>query len=75
MRVKKYLSTKEVAEEYGIGKGTLEQMRCRGLGPAYIKVSSRMVKYKRDDVEAWLDSHRKITIDSNPLGPLRAIAG
>ena len=74
MRAKKYLSTKEVAEEYGIGKNTLEQMRCAGRGPAYIKVSVRMVKYRRDDVEFWLDSHRKITIDSDP-GPRQAASG
>ena len=75
MRLKKYLSTQEVSEEYGIGKSTLEQMRCRGEGPAYIKVSARMVKYTRADIEAWLDSHRKATIDSGPPEPLRAISG
>jgi len=37
-------------------KGTLRQWRYRGCGPVYIKVNGK-VRYRRSDVEAWLDAN------------------
>lgn len=34
----------------------LAQMRYRGTGPRYIKVSARKVLYRKADVDAWIES-------------------
>jgi excisionase family DNA binding protein len=49
------LTTRELAAELGKPYRTLDQWRWRGLGPAYIKFGNT-IRYRRSDVEAWLDS-------------------
>ncbi len=49
----KYLTPDEVAERLGLKKTTLQGMRVRGGGPAYIKTGYRTVRYRPEDVEAW----------------------
>ena len=54
----------QVLSEYvGIPATTLAQWRWAGTGPAYVKVG-RMVRYRREDVEAWLDSQRHETTEA-----------
>lgn len=36
---------------------TLQAWRCRGGGPAFIKVG-RLVRYRPVDIEAWIESRR-----------------
>jgi hypothetical protein len=33
------------------------RLRCRGDGPAYLRVGNRIL-YRESDVSAWLDGHR-----------------
>lgn len=47
-------SRQEVADEYGLTVRYLELAAHRGEGPPMIKISRRMVRYRRDDIEAWL---------------------
>ncbi len=44
----------EVAEFLQKPVRTLEQWRYRGVGPRYVKVGGRDVRYRWEDVEAWL---------------------
>jgi hypothetical protein len=39
-------------------KNTLAAWRSRGWGPAYMKLSGRVVAYGQEDVEAWLQNLR-----------------
>lgn len=64
---RRYLSPREVEEEYGISFKTLEKWRAEGRGPAYIKPSPRLVLYERARIETWLTSHRVLTVD-DPAG-------
>jgi len=43
------LNTKELAEYWGIRKGTLQQWRVYGTGPLYIKIGGR-VMYPRQAI-------------------------
>lgn len=54
----KLLTTEEVAEWLGIRKCTLEKARSTRIGdfPPFIKVG-RSIRYRRGDVERWLDRH------------------
>lgn len=49
---------KEIEADYGISARWLELAAHRGEGPPMVKISRRMVRYRRDDIEAWLAEHR-----------------
>ena len=48
------LSTVAVASWLGISPPRLESWRSMGLGPIFIKVSHRCIRYSRRDVLSWL---------------------
>lgn len=51
---REWMSLPEVSEEYGIAKQTLYYWRHQGSGPPSHKVGRR-VKYRRSEVEAWME--------------------
>jgi excisionase family DNA binding protein len=58
------VNQKQAAQFLGLSPRTLESWRLTGNGPAYIKVGRR-VRYRRSDLEAWLDARRR-TSTSDP---------
>jgi len=48
------LSQKRVATMLSVTPRALEAWRVRGDGPSFIRISSRCIRYRRQDVEAWL---------------------
>ncbi|MBD3676960.1 MAG: helix-turn-helix domain-containing protein [Rhodobacteraceae bacterium] len=44
----------------------LQNWRCRGGGPKFIKVSGRSVRYRRRDLLAWIEE-RTVSSTSQPL--------
>lgn len=52
------LSRKDVRREYGISENLLEKKAVTGGGPIMTKISARMVRYRRADIEDWLASKR-----------------
>jgi predicted DNA-binding transcriptional regulator AlpA len=48
------LTTAGVAEWLGLSTQWLEIGRSRGYGPRFVRLSTRRVRYRRDDVFAWL---------------------
>ena len=46
----------EVSQVFGLSKRWLEVAACRGDGPPIVRISSRMVRYRFRDVEAWIAS-------------------
>ena len=53
--MEKLLTTKEVAESFGIAPNTMEIWRIRGEGPRFVKCG-RYVRYRRNDVEDYIES-------------------
>lgn len=53
------LSEKEVAELLGFSPRTLQAWRVRGGGPEYVEVSSRCIRYRRCDLDAWIEERRR----------------
>lgn len=59
------LDQKQAAHLLGLSPRTMEAWRLTaGGGPHYIKVGGR-VRYRRSDLEAWLDTRRR-TSTSDP---------
>ncbi len=52
--VERLLTIDEVADYLSIPVGTLYQWRYKGTGPRGLRVG-RHVRYRRSEVEAWLD--------------------
>lgn len=58
--MEKYLSPEEVCEQIpGMSVGLLKQMRFRGDGPPYVKVSSRRIAYAQSSLHAWMQSNER----------------
>jgi excisionase family DNA binding protein len=60
------MSATEVAELLGVSTGSLAQMRYMRKGPDYVRLSGRRVRYRRADVERWLQSRRVELKDGAP---------
>jgi predicted DNA-binding transcriptional regulator AlpA len=52
-RAAKLLTTQQAAERIGFSAGTLENWRCAGEGPPYVKIG-RAVRYSVAGLERWI---------------------
>ncbi|HEX7380891.1 MAG TPA: helix-turn-helix domain-containing protein [Nevskiaceae bacterium] len=52
------LTDLEVAELFGTATQTIRDWRWKGTGPAYIKLGPRMVRYRAEDIKAFIEGHR-----------------
>ncbi len=50
------LTPTETSRRLGITVGTLNRWRARGLGPKFIKYTARHIRYRPQDVDAYLES-------------------
>lgn len=50
------LTPSELAEMLGVTERALGQMRFYGKGPRFVKISHKAIRYRRLDVEEWLES-------------------
>jgi predicted DNA-binding transcriptional regulator AlpA len=53
------LDTPQAAEYLGYAPKTLERLRYYRRGPAYIRLSQTCVRYRRNDLDAWLAQRGK----------------
>ncbi len=47
----------EVAHYLCVKPRTLEAWRVRGGGPKYLPISQRCVRYRKIDLDEWIDQH------------------
>jgi predicted DNA-binding transcriptional regulator AlpA len=52
------LSQRQVAMRLGVSARTIEGWRARGVGPPFLRLSARAVRYRSSDLEQWLDRRR-----------------
>lgn len=53
-----FLTPKQVCDWLGLAPSTLADLRARGEGPAFTRLSTRNVRYAARDVSAWLNACR-----------------
>ncbi len=51
------LDERQAAAALGAKAGTLRVWRTKGRGPAYVRFSSKMVRYRREDIDAYIAAH------------------
>lgn len=56
MEDRKFLTQTELAERWNMARATLTNWRCRGQGPAYIKISSHIL-YPVAEIINWEDKN------------------
>lgn len=54
------LTTHQAAKRLGVSHRTLEDWRFRGGGPQFCKVGRRLVRYRPDDLETFLECSVRI---------------
>lgn len=56
-----YITVEETAQLLNLkNAGTVRNWRSQGKGPPYVRLHSRLIVYKHDDVLTWMDSHRVV---------------
>lgn len=61
------LHTAEAAFLLGLSRRTMESLRLRGGGPPYLQITPRAIRYRRRDLDKWLDARqRRNTSDRGP---------
>lgn len=58
MTARAFLSTTEAADLTGLSPEWFFVARKKGEGPPYLRVTSRIVKYDRDDLLGWFRQFR-----------------
>lgn len=49
------MTEKDLSHYLSVTPSCLQAWRYRGGGPQFVKFSDRCVRYRRDDVDCWLD--------------------
>jgi predicted DNA-binding transcriptional regulator AlpA len=57
--VKRVLRTPQAADYVGLSPSTLEKFRLTGNGPPYQKAGPKIVVYRAEDLDAWLNVNRR----------------
>lgn len=45
----------ELSKMLNVKPATIRQWRARGTGPPYLRINSRLIRYDRQVIEAWLE--------------------
>ncbi len=49
---------KEAADYVRLTPRALQNYRYKGGGPAFIRISKRCIRYRKSDLDAWLEEHK-----------------
>lgn len=61
------VSDTEAAEILGVARATLQDWRYRGLGPRYMRYSSRAVRYRISDLEDFMREAERRSTDNDAV--------
>jgi hypothetical protein len=53
-----YLDAEATSQIIDVDIRTLERWRQLRIGPTYLRLSKRCIRYRRADLEAWLEDHK-----------------
>jgi predicted DNA-binding transcriptional regulator AlpA len=51
------LNDSQVSEIYGLTKPWLRRVRREHRGPRFLRLGNKMIRYRREDIDAYLASH------------------
>jgi predicted DNA-binding transcriptional regulator AlpA len=53
------MTTKAGADYAGVSESYFKKLRGLGIGPEYIKLSPRCVRYRQEDLDIWMEQHKR----------------
>lgn len=56
---REWFTPAEAGDYLSLSTKTLENLRLQGGGPAYSRLGHRIVRYRRADLDSWLESGRQ----------------
>jgi excisionase family DNA binding protein len=56
---REWFAPDEAGEYLRISEKTLENLRAQGRGPAFCRIGNRLVRYRRADLDSWLEAGRQ----------------
>ena len=56
-----YMSVQDVAAYTSLTPDFWNKLRCDGGGPRYVKISARVIRYRRSDVDAWMEERMRLS--------------
>lgn len=62
------LKPEEVAEILNVSVRTLETWRYKGIGPKYLKISQRCIRYRHCDIRSWQEKRIQRSTAENAMG-------
>jgi len=65
-----WMRHQDAAAYLGVSVWTLAHMRVRGDGPAFYRLGPRLIAYRKEDIETWLQSRRCSTMRDPMPGPV-----
>jgi len=57
-----YMKPKQAAAYLGLSVQQLELWRWRAEGPPYLRVTSRIIRYRRADLDAWMSAFERRSV-------------
>lgn len=65
------LTPAEAGGVLAMTKGALAQLRYMGTGPSFVRVSGRSIRYRQEDLDAWIRAnlHGSTRPDGNHVAP------
>ena len=71
----KLLTTRQAAKFLGLKPSCLENWRWKGYGPPYVQVTRRAIRYRREDLDAFVQERRRFsTSDAGLSRTVRPVA-
>ena len=64
---KSLLNERQAAEVLGISVRTAQDFRLRGSGPPFIRLTPKLIRYRYDELIAWLDERVHRSTRAFPL--------
>lgn len=61
---------KDAAEFLGYTVRALQNWRLRGGGPQFVKVSARSIRYRRRDLNAWVEARLRANTSEAEIAPI-----
>lgn len=58
MQEDEMLPPQEAAKILNVAHNTLRFWRHERRGPAFVRIGERLIRYRRVDLEAWVERHR-----------------
>jgi predicted DNA-binding transcriptional regulator AlpA len=65
-QIGRLLRQEEVSDLLGEAPRTLQEWRCRGVGPPWVRLPSRAIRYPEARLLEWVGANIRTSIDRSP---------